>query len=171
MIASWNNMTWDCSPSEITFLEGLSTSRAIKTESNNDKKGKSPTEKVGFAEEEISLSTTYRVETGTKDIRGVYEQWRSLVGQAAPLIIGSSTFGPSKVQLTSVSISNISMRANGVFTAATLSFKFKEFADAASVVTKTKTADKGTAVNITASKADKKIKKKGHITEQRQFVR
>lgn len=162
MIASWHDMTWECSPREITRLENLTTSYAIETKSNADKDGKSPTETVGFADEEISLATTYRIETGTSDIRGMIDKWKSLVGKAAPLILGSDVFGPDKVQLQSVSVSNIVMRANGVLTAATLSFKFKEFNEKQSNAVTTTTKNSGTkqtAVNVTASKADKKSKK------------
>ena len=164
MIASWNDMIWECTPSCITRPEGIQSARAIKSETNDDKKGKTPTENVGFNDEEVTLSTTYRVETGTRDIRGVYEKWRGLVGKAAPLVIGSAIFGPDKMQLQSVSISNISTRADGTFMAATLSFKFVEFVEAVAVKT-TANNKNGTAVNVTASASDKQIKKPGALKD------
>lgn len=120
-------MIWECSPSQITRLESLSTSFSMQTETNADKEGVSPTETVGLNEIEISLSTTYRIETGTADIKGMISVWKSQIGKAAPLIIGSEIFGPDKVQLQSVGVSNVQMRANGFFTAATLAFTFKEY--------------------------------------------
>lgn len=120
-------MIWECNPSQITRLESLSTSFSMQTETNADKEGVSPTETVGLNEIDISLSTTYRIETGTSDIKGMISAWKSQIGKAAPLIIGSEIFGPDKVQLQSVGISNVQMRANGFFTAATLAFTFKEY--------------------------------------------
>lgn len=120
-------MTWECSPSAITYLESLSTSYSMKTDTNADKEGNAPTEQVALSEEEISMSTTYRIETGTNNIKELIRQWKAMIGLAAPLIIGGAVFGPDNIQLQSVSVGNVSMRPNGTFTAATLSFKFKEF--------------------------------------------
>ncbi|MCM1040419.1 MAG: hypothetical protein NC434_13965 [Ruminococcus sp.] len=127
MIAYWNGMTWECGQHEISRIESLSTSFSMQTETNADKEGVSPTETVGLNEVDISLNTTYRIETGTADIKGMISAWKAMIGKAAPLIIGSEIFGPDKVQLQSVDVSNIQMRANGLFTAATLGFKFKEY--------------------------------------------
>lgn len=127
MIAYWNGMTWECNPSMITRPESLSTAFSMQTETNADKEGVSPTETVGLNAVEISLSTTYRIETGTSDIKGMIDAWKEMIGKAAPLIIGSGIFGPDKMQLQSVSVSNVQIRHNGLFTAATLDFKFKEY--------------------------------------------
>lgn len=126
-MAYWNGMTWECSPKAVTYLESLSTSYAMRTDTNADKEGNAPTEQIALSEEEISLSTMYRVETGTENIKEIINRWKAMIGMAAPLIIGSELFGPDNVQLQSVSVGSISMRPNGVFTAAKLSFKFKEF--------------------------------------------
>lgn len=134
MIAYWNGMTWECSTNQISRLESLATSFSMQIETNADKEGVSPTETVGLNAIEISLSTTYRIETGTPDIKGVISAWKSQIGKAAPLIIGSEIFGPDKVQLQSVDVSNIQMRANGFFTAVTLAFKFKEYIEEPVVV-------------------------------------
>lgn len=166
-------MIWECSPSQITRLESLSTSFSMQTETNADKEGVSPTETVGLNEIEISLSTTYRIETGTSDIKGMISAWRSMVGIAAPLIIGSELFGPDKVQLQSVDVSNVQMRANGLFTAVTLGFKFKEYIEepVMATVSGTRGAGAGTggadgalsmsgsAATVGASASDKSSKK------------
>ncbi|MCM1388090.1 MAG: hypothetical protein NC231_12240 [Bacillus sp. (in: Bacteria)] len=165
MIAYWNGMTWNCSTSEITRMDSLSTSFSMQTETNADKEGVSPTETVGLDEIEISLSTTYRVETGTSDIRRVISEWKSKIGEAAPLIIGSAIFGPDKVQLQSVNISNVQMRRHGFFTAATLAFKFKEYIEEPVVASVTNTRGTGaeSAVAVGASASDKKSKKPSNV--------
>lgn len=161
MIAYWNGMTWECSPSMISRLDSLSTSFSMQTETNADKEGVSPTETVGLNAIEISLSTTYRIETGTHDIKGIISAWKFKVGEAAPLIIGSEIFGPDKVQLQSVSVSNVQMRKNGFFTAATLNFKFKEYIEEPVVasVSKAVGVNSNSAVSVGASASDKASKK------------
>lgn len=173
-MAYWNGMVWECSPSVITYPESLTTSYSMKTDTNADKEGNAPTEQVALSEEEICLSTTYRIETGTNNIREVIGQWKAMIGLSAPLIIGSELFGPDNVQLQSVSVGNISMRPDGMFTAATLSFKFKEFKQTVRELkskkgTKSKNStDIVSAVSITASKADKAARKRprGYIKRE-----
>lgn len=165
-MAYWNGMTWECSPSVITYLESLSTSYSMKTDTNADKEGNAPTEQVALSDEEISLSTTYRIETGTSNIKEVIGQWKAMIGLAAPLIIGSEVFGPDNVQLQNVSVGSVSMRPDGTFTAASLSFKFKEFRE--EVVETDGSAGSGSstgnvnasAVSVRASKTDRTARKR-----------
>lgn len=166
MIAYWNGMIWECSTNAISRIDSLSTAFSMQTETNADKEGVSPTETVGLNDIEISLSTTYRIETGTRDIKGVISAWKSMIGKAAPLIIGSEIFGPEKSQLQSVNVSNIRMRANGFFSEATLSFKFKEYIEEPVVATvSTAGATTSSAVSVGASAADKASKKTVSINQ------
>lgn len=144
IMAYWNNMKWEVSSKNVAYLEALTTAYSIDTDTNADKEGKKPTEQIGKSLMEISFNTTYRVETGTSDIRGMLKQWESLLGKTAPLIIGSEIFGPDKMQLQSVSVSNIEISPKGVMRAATCSFKLKEFAEEASGTKKTTTNKSGT---------------------------
>ncbi len=165
-MAYWNGMVWECSPSAITYLESLSTSYSMKTDTNADKEGNAPTEQIALSEEEISLSTTYRIETGTGNIKEMIGQWKAMIGQAAPLIIGSEVFGPDNVQLQSVSVGNVSMRPDGTFTAVALSFKFKEFRE--EVVEVDNSSGSGgsakntgsSAVSVRASKTERAARKR-----------
>lgn len=125
-MAYWRGMTWGVSTKEIAYLESLTTVFAIETQTNADKEGESPTETVAPSLIEFSMNTTYRVETGTKDIRRKIEQWKALVGKSGPLIIGGATFGPDNVQLQSVGVSNLEIDARGRMRAVNLAFKFKE---------------------------------------------
>ncbi len=153
-------MEWECSPNVITYLESLSTSYSMKTDTNADKEGNSPTEQVALSDEEISLSTTYRIETGASNIKEIIGQWKAMIGLAAPLIVGDELFGPDNVQLQSVSVGNISMRPDGMFTAATLSFKFKEFREDVEEINSKAGLESGdSAVSVRASKTDRAAKK------------
>lgn len=166
-MAYWNGMTWGVSSKEIAFLESLTTAFGIETSTNADKEGKSPTEQVARSLVEFSLSTTYRVETGTRDIRGMINSWESLVGKTGPLVIGGSTFGPDRMQLQNVGVSNVQLSASGAMRAVTLSFKFKEYAEPESGVKSTSKAKakstsakiKTTAVNRRPSASTKAAKK------------
>lgn len=153
-MAYWNGMTWGVSPQEIAFLDKLVTGYSYQTNTNADKEGESPTEDVGMKDMEISFSTTYRVETGTSNIRGKIEQWGAQVGSAAPLIIGGSVFGSARMQLQDVSVQDTYIDASGNFRAVTLSFKFVEYKEKSSGTSSKNDSDK-TAVSVGASKSSK----------------
>lgn len=153
VMATWRDMKWELSQNVINRLESLSTSFEMKKEENSDKQGNSPTQQVAINDIAISLTTTYRVETGTKNIKAMISKWKSLIGKAGPLIIGSEIFGPEQVQLQSVGVSNIHIRADGVFTAVTLDFKFVEYRQTA-VITENK-RNTSSALNVGASQKDK----------------
>lgn len=141
------------------YLDGLSTTYKMTEASNNDKTGKSPTENIGMELEEYSFSTEYKVETGTQDVWAIVELWKSMIGKAAPLIIGSRQIGPPKLQLKQVSVGDVKISALGTVRSAKLSFSFKEFAENTGISAKTNSTDDATASQITASSTDKKAKK------------
>lgn len=156
VMAYWNGMTWGVSSQQIAFLESLSTSFSVNTSTNADKEGKSPTERVAKNLVEFSLSTTYRVETGTKDIRAVINRWTNLVGKADSFVIGNQIFGPDKMQLMSVDVSDVRLTANGVMMSAKLAFKFKEYSEDGE---SHYTAPSGSAVNIGPTPSEKESRK------------
>lgn len=162
IMAYWNGMKWEVSSKQIAYLEALTTAYSIDTDTNADKEGKKPTETVGKSLIEMSFNTTYRVETGISDIRAMLDKWEAMVGKSAPLIIGNAIFGPDKMQLQSVSVSNVELSPKGVMRAATLSFKLKEFAEEPAGIKKStvnsSTVTK-TAVSVGASNTDKATKK------------
>lgn len=164
VMAYWNGMKWEVSSKQIAYLEALTTAYSIDTDTNADKEGKKPTETVGLDLIEVAFNTTYRIETGTSDIRGMLKRWESMVGKSAPLIIGNAIFGPDKMQLQSVSVTNIELSPKGVMRAATLSFKFKEFAEEPAGIKKNTSSGSGsaktnTAVSVGATSNDKSTKK------------
>lgn len=158
IMAYWNGMRWEVSSRQIAYLESLTTAYSIDTDTNADKEGQKPTESVGLNLIEVSFNTTYRVESGTSDIKGVLEKWKSMIGVAAPLIIGNSIFGPDKMQLQSVNVSNVELSPKGVIRAATCAFKLKEFAEEPAGIKKS-VKSSSTAVSVGATSADKKSKK------------
>lgn len=164
VMAYWNGMKWEVSSKQIAYLEALTTAYSIDTDTNADKEGKKPTETVGLDLIEVVFNTTYRIETGTSDIRRMLKRWESMVGKSAPLIIGNAIFGPDKMQLQSVSVSNIELSPKGIMRAATLSFKFKEFAEEPAGIKKSTSSGSSsvktnTAVSVGATSNDKSTKK------------
>lgn len=183
-MACWNGINWECNANVITYLESLTTSFNMDTENNADKEGKSPTEVVGISPVEVSFSTTYRVETGTHDIKGIINMWKSMIGAAAPLIIGTEVFGADMMQLQSVSFSNIDVRNDGTIRAATVSFKFKEYIKnikkAAVTSTKSSTSitknigvdatSTNTAISVGPSKWEKERKKQKRLMDEELLI-
>lgn len=157
VMAYWNGMQWTVSGQQISYLESLSTSFGIETQTNTDKDGNAASETVARKLIEISLDTTYMVETGTRDVRGVINQWNGLIGKTSPFVLGNQTFGPSKVQLMSVNVSDVRLSPNGVMMAAKLAFKFREYKEPEKKAASTVSAV--SAVKIGATKNDKKTKK------------
>ena len=161
IMAYWNEMRWEVSSRQIAYLESLTTAYSIDTDTNADKEGQKPTESVGLSLMEVSFNTTYRIETGTPDIRNVLERWKKMIGTAAPLIIGNAIFGPDKMQLQSGNVSNVELSPKGLIRAATCAFKFKEFAEEPAG-TKRQSSSLGgttTAITVGAQQSDKAIKK------------
>lgn len=168
IMAYWNGMTWGVSTKEIAFLESLTTSFGIETSTNADKEGNSPTETVAKSLMEFSLSTTYNVETGTTDVLRKINEWKQRVGKTAPLILGNSgVFGPEKLQLQTVDLSNMRISPNGIIRGVTMTFKFKEFDDGTTsrgvttsrIDTSSLKSSRPSAKGVTASSSDKASKK------------
>lgn len=154
IMAYWGGMTWEVSSQEIAFLESLSTGYSINAD-NNEKEL-----------QQMSFSTTYRIETGTPNIRNVISQWENKVGKVAPIIIGSAVFGPQNMQLQTVDVSNVTLSAKGQMRSASLTFKFQEYrssSTSSSSATKVQFLEslktKNTALSIGATTTEKSEKK------------
>lgn len=156
VMAYWNGMQWVVSGQQIAYLESLATSFEIETETNADKDGNTASETVSRKLIELSLETTYMVETGTKDVRGMIDKWSGLIGKASPFILGNKTFCSEKMQLLSVNVSDVRLSPKGVMMGVKLSFKFREFKEPEKNTT---TSTSTSAVNVGATKNDKSSKK------------
>lgn len=152
----------------------------MKSDSKNDTSGKNPTNTRGKETQKISFSTTYLRAAGV-DPRAQFEEWCGEIGKSYPLYVGGERFGPAKVELTSVDISESLVSASGVFLELKLSLTFTEDTTAKSTASNRKTstssagsasakekaaakyketvAAKKEAMNATASKSDKAEKK------------
>lgn len=127
-IATWGPKGFTVSPNKIVPFEGLSTSVSLKEDSENDTSGTSPTNTKGLDLQSVSFSTTYFRGAGV-DPRAQWEEWCSLVGAVYPLYIGGERFGPSKLKLKSVSLSDTQTDNNGSFLYVKVSLSFEEYAE------------------------------------------
>ena len=83
-----------------------------------------------------------------------------MIGTAAPLIIGNAIFGPDKMQLQSVNVSNVELSPKGIIRAATCAFKLKEFSEeAAGTKKQSSSSETTTAIAVGAQQSDKAAKK------------
>jgi len=174
--ALWGPKGFIISPSKIVPLMNLSTSFSVKTDSGNDASGTATTNTRGRELQSVSLSTLYVRGAGV-DPRGQIAEWEAQVGKAYPLYIQGQRFGPSKLMLKSVDVSDILMTNTGKFLQCAVSLKFEEYttevAKAKTVTTTATTtaatqasntynrivAEKKEALNATAKPLDKAAKK------------
>lgn len=142
-IAKWGPMGFVVSPTKIIPFKEFSTTVAIKTDNANDINGSPPTNVRGRELQTMTFSATYLRAVGV-DPRARYEEWNALIGQIYPLYIGGKRFGPAKMMLTSVAISELMLSNNGDFLSVTVDITLTEEAQASAG-----------AMTATASAADK----------------
>ena len=177
--ALWGPKGFIVSPTKIVPLLDLSTTIAVKSKSGNDTSGAATTNTQGKELQTVSLSTRY-VRSAGVDPRGQIAEWEALVGKANTLYIQGQRFGPAKLMLKSVDISNVLLSNTGKFLQVDIALKFEEYANT-SANTSTNTSatkaaatynsiveQKKAALNATASKVDKTSKK---VTSERMILK
>lgn len=167
--ARWGSFGFLVSPSKIVPFDNFSTSIALKTDNGNDTSGTAATNTRGLELQSMSFSTKYMRALGV-DPRERLEAWQSQVGNAYPLYIGNKRFGPKKMMLTGVNVSELILNNDGSFLSVTLDITLQEdsssssstkttSSQAASVYEQTVAKKKAEAMNTTASASDKASKK------------
>ena len=166
--ALWGPKGFIVSPTKIVPLLDLATSFAVKTDNGNDANGTAATNQRGRELQQISLSTLYVRGAGV-DPRGQIAEWEAVVGKAYPLYIQGQRFGPAKLLLKSVDVSDILLSNTGKFLQCAVSLNFEEYGAEAATTTASAAqaaatynsivAQKKSALNATAKPADKAEKK------------
>lgn len=123
--AKWGNKGFIVSAEKIMSMQNLRTTRELKTSNGNDTSGKSTSNTRGVETQDITFSVTYLRAAGT-DPRAQYESWNSEIGQIYPLYIGGKRFGPQRMQLVKVSLSDSMFSATGEFLSVTLEITLRE---------------------------------------------
>ena len=174
--AKWGPKGFLVSPSKIVPLMNLSTSFSVKADSGDDTSGSAATNTRGRELQSVSLSTLYVRGAGV-DPRGQILEWEAQVGKAYPLYIQGQRFGPAKLMLKSVDVSDVLLTNAGNFMQCAISLQFEEYTTEPAKATTTTTsassssatqaastyntivAEKQAALNATASASDKVAKK------------
>lgn len=187
--ARWGPFSFLCSPSKIVPLDNFSTSISLKTDSGNDTSGTSASNTRGLETQPMSFSTTYMRALGV-DPRERFEAWKGQIGKSYPFYFGSKRFGPAKMELTGVSVSDLLTDNDGNFISITLDITLQEKGNSKKTTTTSKTSTGGTsqtsgstsskaaetyaktvekkkAMNATASTSDRNTKKVLTLKEKR----
>ena len=144
--ALWGPKGFIISPSKIVPLMNLSTSFSVKSDTGNNTSGASTTNTKGRELQTVSLSTLYVRGAGV-DPRGQIAEWEAQVGKSYPLYIQGQRFGPSKLMLKSVDVSDVLLTNTGKFLQCAVSLTFEEYANG------TKVSSTGTGTSASASQA------------------
>lgn len=151
-IAKWGPKTWAVSSKKVVALQGLSFSYSQVADENTSTEEKKTTNERGTELFPLSFTTTLHSGAGV-DVRAEIESWKALVTKVNYFYLGGKKLGP-KLQLRSVSVSDVKLDDLGRMRLATLSFEFKEY-DPDSTSAKVDTS----ALDVKASTSSKSQKK------------
>ena len=151
-MAKWGPKTWAVSSKKVVALQGLSFSYSQVADENTSTEEKKTTNERGTELFPLSFTTTLHSGAGV-DVRAEIESWKALVTKVNYFYLGGKKLGP-KLQLRSVSVSDVKLDDLGRMRLATLSFEFKEYdPDTTSVKVDT------SALDVKASTSSKSQKK------------
>ena len=174
--ALWGPKGFIVSPTKIVPLMDLTTSFAVKADNSNDTSGKATVNTRGKELQKLSLSTLYVRGAGV-DPRGQIAEWEAEVGKAYPLYIEGKRFGPNKLMLKSVNVSEVLLSNSGKMLQCAIAIELEEYPDGkATSATRTLSAgntsaekaaatynaiteQKRNALNATANASDRAAKK------------
>lgn len=125
-MATWGPKGFLTSTTKVVPMTGLSTSFALKKDTNSDTSGSPATNTRGRELQAISFETVYMKSLGV-DPRGQIEEWNNLIGAAYPLFIGGKQFGPAKMQLTKADVSDIQITPTGDFLSVKIGITLEEY--------------------------------------------
>ena len=127
-IARWGPKGFTVSPSMIVPFNGFSTSLSLKADSENDTSGTAPTNTRGRELRPINFETVYVAAAGV-DPRDQVAQWEAQLGNSYPMYIGEKRFGPPKMKLTNVSVSDVQFTSTGQWISCKVALTLEEYSD------------------------------------------
>jgi len=148
--ARWGPKGFLISSNKVVPFEGLTTSFTLKSDNNKDANGTATANTRGMELQPISFSTHYHRSMGVIPLAQI-EEWKTLVGASHPLYLNGRRFGPAKVKLKSVEVSDIKTDNAGNILSCAMSFSFEEDTNTSS--TNATTASKAASSGSTAGKA------------------
>lgn len=160
--ALWGPKGFIISPSKIVPLMDLTTAIAVKADNGNDTSGTAVTNVRGRELQKVSLSTLYVRGAGV-DPRGQIAEWEAVVGQSYPLYIEGKRFGPPKLTLKSVDVSDVLLSNTGKFLQCAIAVNFEEYTEP----TAPKKSSGSSASSGNSASAAKAAETYNKITEQK----
>lgn len=152
-MAKWGPKGFLVSPSKIVPFMDFATSVEIKSDSENDTSGTAPTNTRGRELQQITFTTQYLRSVGV-DPRAQFEEWNSLIGQAHPLYIGDKRFGPAKMMLIGIAMSELQLTNTGEFLSFYLDITLQEYSEGGtSKLSSTTTASQSSSQSSSQAKA------------------
>ena len=127
-IARWGPKGFTVSPSLIVPFNGFSTSLALKADSENDTSGTAPSNTRGRELRPINFETVYVAAAGV-DPRDQVSQWEAQLGNSYPLYIGAKRFGPPKMTLTNVAVSDVQFTSTGQWISCKVALTLEEYSE------------------------------------------
>lgn len=152
--------TWEISDGIVKTITNLSTSYEIEAENNESVEGSTLTNVKGLKKIPVLFSSQLVRALGV-DPREEFESWHDWVGQTGVLRFNGAIFGPT-LMLKSVTASSILTDNSGRWHSAQLAFSFEESDEAVDLSvyeTQDSETQTETAASITASSAQKALKK------------
>lgn len=133
----WGPMGCVISPKKVIPLSDFKTSYALKEDSATDTSGSETTNKRGKELQPVSFSIVYAKATGNDPLARL-NQWAGLIGKSYPLYLGGKRFGPRKMYLKQVDLSECLLGNDGSMIQATIAISLVE--DTAGGTTKSSTS-------------------------------
>lgn len=137
-IARWGPKGFTVSPSLIVPFNGFSTSLSLKADSENDTSGTAPSNTRGRELRPINFETVYVAAAGV-DPRDQVAQWEAQLGNSYPLYIGEKRFGPPKMKLTNVAVSDVQFTSTGQWISCKVALTLEEYSEGKTSALTTKT--------------------------------
>jgi hypothetical protein len=142
------------SPNEIVPFESLSTTVSVKSNTGEDASGTDATNTRGLELQTVTLFAKYMRAAGV-DPRLKFDAWSAQVGKVNPLYIGGKRFGPEKMMLKKVEMTDLLTNNRGEFLSLQLNLTFEEYATTKPL----NVPEQKKALNTTASNSDRSLKK------------
>lgn len=121
----WGPMGCVVSPTKVIPLSNFKTSYTLKEDSGTDTSGSEEIVQKGMELQPVSFTIVYAKATGSDPLDRLNE-WAALVGKSYPLYLGGKRFGPKKMLLKQVDLSECLLGYDGSMIQATVAISLVE---------------------------------------------
>lgn len=162
----WGKHSFEVSPGKIVPLNSLATSVTLKTDNGNDTSGTAPTNTRGRELQQIKLSTMYLRSAGTNP-RAEFSGWEADLGNSYPLYVGGERFGPERMTLTGVDLSDVLLDSNGAFLQCSVAITLLEYSEGKTSKLSTSKSTKSSSSTKSSGASNKAAAKYNETIAQR----